>query len=67
MSEAVNDLKQLAATFSEKKHLFASIGVQKVNRNVLIVGPQGSGKSNMAFAFAQEMALPTKIVHCTSF
>jgi SpoVK/Ycf46/Vps4 family AAA+-type ATPase len=63
MDEAVKDLQQMASTFKDKRHQFASLGVEKVNRNMLIVGQQGSGKSNLAYAFANEMGLPTKIVH----
>lgn len=63
MDEAIKDLHELATTFKDKRHQFANLGVEKINRNLLIVGQQGSGKSNLAYSFANEMGLPTKVIH----
>lgn len=62
MDTSVKDLKQMVTTFKDKKHQFSNLGVEKVSRNLLIVGAQGSGKTNAAYSFANSMQLPTKIV-----
>lgn len=63
MDASVSELKNMVSTFKDKKHQFANLGIERVNRNLLIVGTQGSGKTNTALAFANAMQLPTKIVH----
>lgn len=63
MDAAVRELQRLAAVFREAKAKFATLGLPRVNRSLLICGPPGSGKTNLAFAFAHELGLPTKVVH----
>ncbi len=65
MDAAVRQVQQLVAVFRDEKDKFVQLGVSRINRSLIICGPPGSGKTNLAFAFAGEMGLPTKVLHCS--
>jgi MoxR-like ATPase len=64
MDAAVREMQELVAVFRDEKEKFQQLGVPRVNRSLIICGPPGSGKTNLAYAFANEMGLPTKVLHC---
>ena len=64
MDDQIDNVKSIVKTFKEKRGLFENLGLEKVNRSLIITGAEGSGKTNLAYAIAAEMNLPTKVIHC---
>ena len=60
----VAEIKEMIATFKDKAELFEKLGADSLNRACLISGSVGSGKTNLAYAFAGAMQYPTKNLHC---
>lgn len=63
MDEGVKEVQEVVRTLGHNREKFAQLGVQQINKALLIIGPQGSGKSNLAYALAGELGYPTKVIH----
>lgn len=63
MDAAVNQVQEVVRTLGHNRDKFSLLGIEHINKSMVIIGPQGSGKSNLAYSLAAELGYPTKVIH----
>lgn len=61
----VDELKRIVDVFKHSHSSLKELGMKTLNRNIIVTGQQGSGKSNLAYSLANELGYPTKVIHCS--